>query len=364
MNKKIGIDARMIEHSGIGVRILNLLQHLAKEKRDGLDIYLFGNKEILGKYGLDSKFPIIEYNTKVYSIREFWGHSKMAEMDLIDIPHFNVPLRYLKKCVVTIHDIIPYKMKEFFPSKAKQIYLRLIFFLIKKFSRRVISVSECTKSDLVEVFNFSPDKIQTVYNGLNHELFKPHSKKEASDFRIKYNLEKEYLLTVGIGKGHKNLDFIIKVLSPLWLEVNLDLPLVIAGASGKIPEHLIDIIQPVEKFIIPFQKIPYEELPLLYQNAKMLIFPSLYEGFGFPLLEAQGVGCPVLSSNASVMPEVLQGSAYYFDPKDGKKFQEEFRLFMLNPSLLKTKVPLGFENVKRFSWKKAADETLGLYREL
>lgn len=362
--KKIGIDTRMIEHSGIGVRILNLVQSLANEKREDLDIYLFGNKEILNKYKLDQSFPIIEYNVKVYSIREFWGHSKMKEMDILDIPHFNIPIRYLKKCIVTIHDIIPYKMKEFFPSKAKQIYMHLIFYLIKRFSKKVISVSECTKSDLVEVFHFPKDKIQTIYNGLNQELFKPHSKKECNDFRSKYNLENEYLLTVGIGKGHKNLGFVIKTLTPLWLEGNLDLPLILAGAGGKIPEHLIEIIRPVEKFIIPFQKISYEELPLLYQNAKMLIFPSLYEGFGFPLLEAQGVGCPVLSSNASVMPEVLRNSAYFFNPRDEKKFQEEFRLFMLNPSLLKTKVPLGYENAKRFTWKKAAEETMQVYKEL
>ena len=362
--KKIGIDTRMIEHSGIGVRILNLLQSLAKEKRDDLEIYLFGNKAILSKYELDKPFSIIEYNVKVYSLREFWGHSKMKEMDILDIPHFNIPIRYLKKCIVTIHDIIPYKMKEFFPSKAKQIYMHLIFYLIKKFSKKVISVSECTKSDLVEVFHFPTEKIQTIYNGLNQELFKPHSKKECNDFRLKYNLENEYLLTVGIGKGHKNLGFAIKTLTPLWLEGNLDLPLIIAGAGGKIPEHLIEIIRPVEKFIIPFQKISYEELPLLYQNAKMLIFPSLYEGFGFPLLEAQGVGCPVLSSNASVMPEVLRSSAYFFNPRDEKKFQEEFRLFMLNPSLLKTKVPLGYENAKRFTWKKAAEQTMQVYKEL
>lgn len=359
--KKIGIDVRMIEHSGIGVRILNLVQHFAKEKREGLDIYLFGNSEILGKYGLDKEFKIIEYNAGIYSIREFFGHSKMSDMDLLDIPHFNVPLRFLKKCIVTIHDIIPYKMKEFFPSKIKRIYMKLIFFLIKKYSHKVVSVSECTKSDLVEVFHFSETQIVNIYNGLNHELFYPHSKKEITEFRIKYNLEKEYLLTVGIGKGHKNLGFVIRTLTPLWLEGNLDLPLVLAGAGGKIPEHLVEVIRPVEKFIIPFQKISYEELPLLYQAAKMLIFPSLYEGFGFPLLEAQGVGCPVLSANVSVMPEILRGSAYFFDPTDEVKFQQEFRLFMLNPSLLKTKVPLGYENTKRFSWKKAAEETLRLY---
>ena len=360
--KKIGIDVRMIEHSGIGVRILNLVQHLAKEKREGLDIYLFGNSEILGKYGLDKEFKIIEYNAGIYSLREFFGHSKMSDMDLLDIPHFNVPLRFLKKCIVTIHDIIPYKMKEFFPSKIKRIYMKLIFFLIKKYSHKVVSVSECTKSDLVEVFHFSETQIVNIYNGLNHELFYPHSKKEITEFRIKYNLEKEYLLTVGIGKGHKNLGFVIRTLTPLWLEGNLDLPLVLAGAGGKIPEHLVEVIHPVEKFIIPFQKISYEELPLLYQSAKMLIFPSLYEGFGFPLLEAQGVGCPVLSANVSVMPEILRGSAYFFDPTEEAKFQQEFRLFMLNPSLLKTKVPLGYENAKRFSWKKAAEETLRLYR--
>lgn len=362
--KKIGIDVRMIEHSGIGVRILNLVQHLAKENRDGLDIYLFGNSKILGKYGLDKEFKIIEYNAGIYSLREFFGHSKMSEMDLLDIPHFNVPLRFLKKCIVTIHDIIPYKMKEFFPSKIKRLYMKLIFFLIQKFSLKVISVSEFTKEDLVEVFHFSETQIINIYNGLNHELFFPHSKNEVSQFRMKYNLEKEYLLTVGIGKEHKNLGFILRVLTPLWLEGNLDLPLVIAGAGGKIPEHLTELVRPVEKFIIPFQKISYEELPLLYQSAKMLLFPSLYEGFGFPLLEAQAVGCPVLSANVSVMPEILRSSAYFFDPTNEDKFRQEFRLFILNPSLLKTKIPLGFDNANRFTWKKATLETLQLYRSI
>ena len=97
------------------MRILNLVQSLANEKREDLDIYLFGNKEILNKYKLDQSFPIIEYNVKVYSIREFWGHSKMKEMDILDIPHFNIPIRYLKKkCIVTIHDIIPLQDERIF----------------------------------------------------------------------------------------------------------------------------------------------------------------------------------------------------------------------------------------------------------
>ena len=362
--KKIGIDVRMIEHSGIGVRILNLVEYLAKQNLSGFELYLFGEREILSKYGLDQKFRIIEYNTKVYSIKEFLGHPKMKEMDLLDIPHFNIPILYLKKCVVTIHDIIPYKMKEFFPSKAKQIYIRLIFWLIRRFSRKIISVSECTKKDLIQEFHFSPEQIHNIYNGLNQELFQPHKEKEVKEFRRKYNLEKDYLLTVGIGKGHKNLQFVIQSLIPLWLGGNLDLPLILAGTSGKIPDHLQEMIQPVEKFILPFRKLSYEELPLLYQGAKMLIFPSLYEGFGFPLLEAQGVGCPVFSSNASVMPEILGNSAFFFDPRNEKKFQEEFRLLMLNPSLLKSKREQGYQNAKRFTWKKAAEDTVLLYKEV
>lgn len=364
MIKKIGIDVRMIEHSGIGVRILNLVQYLAKENLSGLEIYLFGNREVLNKYGLEKSFSIIEYNTPVYSIKEFLGHPKMKEMDILDIPHFNIPIRYLNKCVVTIHDIIPYKMKEFFPSKAKQIYIRLIFSLIRKYSKKVISVSECTKKDLVEEFHFSPEQIHNIYNGLNQDLFLARKEKEITLFKTQYELTKDYLLTVGIGKGHKNLQFVIRSLTPLWIEGNLDLPLILAGTGGKIPEHLLEIVKPIEKFIIPFPKLAYEELPLLYQGAKMLIFPSLYEGFGFPLLEAQGVGCPVFSSNASVMPEILGNSAFLFDPVNEKKFQEELRLLLLNPSLLKSKRQLGYENVKRFSWKKAAEETVYVYKLL
>lgn len=357
---KIGYDARMLEHTGIGTRILNVLLHLHKHKKDH-EIILFGNKELIKKYSLDNYYPIIEYNVPIYKIKEFFGHPKMAEMDLLDIPHFNVPLRFLTKSIVTIHDLIPYKMKEYFPSLLKQGYIKTIFPLIKHFSKKVISVSGYTKQDLVKEFHFKLENIQVIYNGINTEIFFKRNELECSKFKKEYNLPEKYILAVGLGKPHKNLNFVIKNLSPLWLSKELDLPLVIAGAGGKMPEYLLDAAKPVMDFLIPFPRLDYFDLPLLYQNAQMLIFPSLYEGFGFPPLEAAAVDCPVLSSNATVLPEVIGDSGFYFNPLSGEDFVRNFKNLIADESLRKSKIKAGRENCKRFSWETSSKDIIRIY---
>ncbi|HNI99932.1 MAG TPA: glycosyltransferase family 1 protein, partial [Leptospiraceae bacterium] len=307
---------------------------------------------------------IIPYDAGIYSIRELFGHPMMKKMDLLDIPHFNIAVPYLKKSIVTVHDLTPYIMKEFFPSRLKRSYLNLIFRLIKK-SASVIAVSENTRQDLIREFKYNPNAVRVNYNAVDADVFRVHTKEETEFFRKKYSLPDKFYLTVGIGKEHKNFKFLLSCLLELWKEKREAPPLVLAGTGGKLPDYLQELaLSADDGKLILFPRIKYEELPFLYSAADLMIFPSLYEGFGFPAVEAQASGCTVLSSNASVMPEILSDSAVYFDPKDRSSFLHSLNEIENNPEQKKILKERGFENIKRFDWKKSAREILSLYKEI
>lgn len=356
----IGFDVRMLDHSGIGVRLHHIL-HFLKDQNHNLSIFLFGDPKIIEKHGL-SHFPVIPYYSKIYSIKEFLGHPKMEEMDLLDIPHFNVPIRYLNKCIVTIHDIIPYKMKQFFPEKGKQFYLQLVMFFIKKYALKVISVSEYTKKDLIEEFQFRQESIVTIYNSIDHGVFYPPKTAEKEiDLLKKYNLPSKYLLTVGIGKPHKNVAFVVKNLNSLWSQKKIDIPLVIAGANGIIPDYLLEESKIASGKVIACPHLEFQDLPILYRNSELLIYPSLYEGFGFPVIEAQACGVPVFSSNASVLPEILQNSAYFFEPTNDSSFINSLLQLLSSEEERKKKIQDGIANANRFHWSNSVKQVLELY---
>ena len=359
--KKIGIDVRMIDHSGIGVRIQNILKYLPKQ--NDFEFVLFGDKSKLKKYPFTSNYSIVDYNASIYSISELLGHPKMKDMSLLDIPHFNIPIKYFNNCVVTVHDLTPYVMREYFPQISKRVYLQVIFRLLKRV-KKIITVSEYTKQDLLKEFRYNPEKIKVIYNGLNSEIFYPHSKEEVNEFKKKYSLPEEFFLVVGIGKKHKNFGFIIRIMNKLWQNNEFQTPLVIAGTGGKLPEFLNEVASQAGPRLILVPPLEYEELPLLYQSSKALIFPSLYEGFGFPLIEAQAVGCPVISSNTTVMPEILQNSALLFDPRKQESFLLALNLFLSPNTPQKSLIEAGFQNAKRFRWENSVQEILNVYKSI
>ncbi|TGL78621.1 glycosyltransferase family 4 protein [Leptospira yasudae] len=407
-NLVIGLDARMIAHSGIGMRIRGLLKYLGPAAaKENLGIYLFGDVTTIRNEGIpchevsslsdlnesseanriaaniaksnsnktqknsaassktkEFSYPVVSYSTPIYSLKEFLGHPLMGRMDLLDIPHFNAPLPYLKKSIVTIHDIIPFRMKEFHSGFAKRIYMQVVFRLLKFFAKKIVSVSEYTAQDLESVFHFQKREIRVIHNGIDDSVFYPASASEKKSFLKKYKLKEGYLLSVGIGKGHKNLNFVANVLKPLWDSKLLKTKWVLGGASGKIPDYLQDDVNGYEEFIFPMERLSLDELRCLYSCAGLLIFPSKYEGFGFPPLEAQACGCAVVSSNATVLPEILQESVSYFSPGQPRELEILLKEFLKGRNYGKTWITKGKKNAERFSWKKAADETLKIYKEL
>ncbi|EMN45743.1 glycosyltransferase family 4 protein [Leptospira weilii] len=387
----IGLDARMIAHSGIGMRIRGLLKYLGPiALKENFQIYLFGDVTTILNEGIlcyefsdfeknrsetetsdnsskkekDFSYPVIRYRSPIYSLSEFLGHPLMGRMDLLDIPHFNAPLRYLRKSIVTIHDIIPFRMKEFHSSFLKRIYMQVVFRLLRRFSKKIVSVSEYTAKDLEFVFGFSKEEIKVIHNGVDRSVFYPATPTEKKKFLKKYELKEGYLLSVGIGKGHKNLNFVLNALKPLWDSKILKTKWVLGGVSGKIPDYLQADIMGYENRILPMERLSLNELRCLYSCAGLFIFPSKYEGFGFPPLEAQACGRPVVSSDTTVMPEILRDSVYYFSPNKPEELQSLLRDFSKNRNIVKNLIIKGKKNSARFSWEKAALEILEVYKSL
>ncbi|WCL49492.1 glycosyltransferase family 4 protein [Leptospira sp. GIMC2001] len=356
MTFRIGIDARMINHSGIGVRIQNVLQFW-KDPFPDTELYIFGDPDLLENYILPKHSKIIRYKAKIYSIRELFGHPLMKKMDLLDIPHFNAPLKYLHKSIVTIHDLIPWVMREFHSSWIKRIYLRINLNRIFKKSKQIVAVSEFTAVDIEREFGMPSNGIVVIHNGIDHYLYRSQPISKVESFKKKYNLPEKFFLTVGIGKGHKNQKFLIDCLGNEWMkEANMP-PLVIAGVGGKIPNYLKDTYEKWKRKIIILPRISDREMPLMYQSAFILIFPSLYEGFGFPVVEASAMGTLVLSSNATVLPEVLGEGALYFDPYSAESFSTQLHASLqLKASKRKIITSLAQRHSKKFNWDKTVIE--------
>ncbi|WP_039926380.1 glycosyltransferase family 4 protein [Leptospira vanthielii] len=363
MRLKIGYDARMIENSGIGIRIQHILKFWPIPN-ESADLFIFGDPVILKKYDLPKQASIIEYKDNIYSPKEFLGHPKMAEMDILDIPHFNIPFPYIRKCIVTIHDLIPYHFKVAHSSIIKRVYMQIVFRWIKWFALKIITVSEFTKQDLVQSFGYPENRISVVYNGIDRKIFLKKPLKKLNDFLKKKSLPKSYLFTVGIGKTHKNFPFLLETIEELWKEKKLNLPLVIGGISKEIPTELRFFKGKYPNLIFFLPHLPYDELPLAYQGAKLFIYPSLYEGFGFPVLESQSVSTVVLSSNASVLPEILETSAEYFDPHVKESLKSKILFLLSNDKLQNEYQKKGLTNANRFLWKSAIQSLADVYKQL
>ncbi|MCG9875224.1 MAG: glycosyltransferase family 4 protein [Leptospiraceae bacterium] len=363
MPLKIGMDVRMIQHSGIGVRIQNILESIRFS--NDFEIFLFGDPQILSKYQIPPKAKIIPYNAKIYSIAEWFGHPSMKEMDYLDIPHFNVPLRFISKCIVTIHDLIPWVMKEYHGSFIKRLYLRIVLSSISLYAKKIITVSNYTKNDFIKYFGLPTNSIETIYNGINKKLYVTQTSKNILNFKNKYKLPKQYFLTVGIGKGHKNFDFLLQNLLDLWKSNSTEIDLVLAGAYEFKVELLNNLPEQFKSKVYSLPRIEDKEMPIMYQSAEALLYPSLYEGFGFPVVEAQSVNCPVISSNASVLPEILVDSALFFDPRSNEDFQNKVLDFCnMTVSKKKKLIQKGKTNSNRFSWNTSVSSIQNFYLSL
>lgn len=369
---RIGIDARMYSSAftGIGRYVFELVSNLAKIDKKN-DYVLFMNKPEYDDYEPPNKrFSKVLVSAKHYSYAEqvrYIGVLRRAKLDLMHFTHFNAPILYKRPSVVTIHDLT----LSFFPGKKmnssfQRFAYRTVLKGILKHSKKIISVSENTKKDLIEITQTSPSKIEVIYEGVN-ENFKPRSHMEENEEVLKkYGITKAYLLYTGVWRGHKNLVNLIKAFSILKQDENFDAQLVVTGTEDPYyPEVKRTVTElELENETIFTGLVSEEELVTLYQEAKVFVFPSLYEGFGLPPLEAMRCGTPVVASKTSCIPEICgEDNALFFDPYDPTEMADTIHKVWINEELQGQLHERGLKHSKKFSWEKMAEKTLQVYEE-
>jgi len=370
---RIGIDARMYssEFTGIGRYVFELISNVTKLDKKN-EYVLFMNNPEFDNYELPNKrVKKVLVNAKHYSFAEqfrYWRKLRRAKLDIMHFTHFNAPILYRRPSVVTIHDLT----LTFFPGKKMnsgfhRFAYNKVLRAVLKHSKKIISVSENTKKDLIEVTHTSPVKIETIYEGVN-ENFGPRSDKEANDEMLKkFSITQGFLLYTGVWRGHKNLVNLIKCFGILKQDESFDLQLVI---TGKEDPHYPEIKRAVQELelehdVIFTGLVPENELVSLYQEAKIFVFPSLYEGFGLPPLEAMRCGTPVVASKTSCIPEICgEDNALFFDPYDPTDMADTIKRVWLDETLQADLHERGLKHSKKFSWEKMAEKTMMVYEEL
>lgn len=251
--------------------------------------------------------------------------------------------------LVTHHDITYLKYPKSFPFSFRLLY-RIISPLIIRNSKQVITVSQFSRSEIASRYRCPDEKIKIIYNAVS-DIFKPP--KELASHPDK----QRYLLAVSSTNYHKNFHGLIDAFS----DANLDIDLKIIGGSADVFSKLeLKRNHPRIHFV---GRVNDDELVKLYQHATAFVFPSFYEGFGIPPLEAQACGCPVISSNTASMPEVLGESVLYFNPESKRELINALRLIVTDAELRAQLVEKGFKNTERFSWAKSAGKLNDIIRK-
>jgi glycosyltransferase involved in cell wall biosynthesis len=366
----IGINARFIQTkiSGIGKYVLQLMRHIPTFGNNHYYFYEYGHVPIERPIKGDNiHYVIPKVYTKNRTLRIFWEQmlfSRQVKKDKIKIfhgPSFMLPVFKPCKSVITVHDLTFVHYPQGF-NFSTRLYYKLFFRRSLENADMIIADSEATKKDLMQIYNIPVNKIQTIYLGVD-EIFKNVTdKKKIKEVKRKYSLPEKYFLFVGLLSPRKNVRRALKAFAQLHTEHKF----VIVGNKGWLYEPIFKLIEDLnlKERVIFTKYADSEDLPAIYSCAEALIFPSLYEGFGLPIVEAMACGCPVITSNISSMPEVAGDAAILINPYNVEEIKNAMNTIMINKKVRMDLIKKGYENIKRFSWQKMAEKTVKVYERL
>lgn len=337
INMRVGMDISQIAHGG---GVTTYTQELAQKLSNipSLEMFFFytsfrkpyrGKLKNVKSYRLPpTLFEVLFNRIRNTNIEKFIG-----EVDVFHSSDWVQPPSKAKK-VTTYHDVIPLKYPQWSHPKIIAVHKRRLK-LVEKEIDYVVAVSGSTKRDLMEVSSIPEEKIIVIYEAAG-EVFKRQKVTAVDQFRKKMGLPNKFVLAIGGIGERRNLKRI--------KEACKNYSLIVAGQN------------------VPWQS--YEKLPLLYSAATVLLYPSLYEGFGLPILEAFACGTPVITSNVSSMPEVGGEAAEYVNPESVVDIENKLRIVMEDKKKRESMIKKGFSQAKKFSWQKCAEETAEVYKEV
>jgi glycosyltransferase involved in cell wall biosynthesis len=357
VKKHLVIDSRMIEHSGIGVYLKNIIPYLSTN----FSITLLGNHLVLEKFGFtqDKGFTIVEANIAIYSLKEQWVLPFLIpSCDIYWSPHFNIPLLPIKAVhkFLTICDAFHWAHYQDL-SISQKIYTKVIgFFVRNKWAKKIFTLSEFSKSELTKYLQLVEDDIKIVGCAVDDAFNSNYTYHKITD---------EYLLFVGNVKPHKNLlnaliaFDAIKDIYPRYKFY------IVGKKDGFITGSIDELSSFIEKLgdrIFFTGYVQDRELKNYYANASLFIFPSKYEGFGLPPLEAMKFNIPIVCSDAASLPEVCGDAVLYFDPYNTEDIAKKVSIVIEN--LWTMDITKYKKQIEKFNWKLVADVHLEQFNNI
>lgn len=345
----INIDCRLANNSGIGRYIQSIVPRLS-EYIDS-NFLLFVNKDTELNFKLEDQYSLSILKSRYYSIYEQVElPAALSKHNPIWIPHYNYPLLSSAPKVVTVHDMAHLALREMIGGFLKDLYASFMFKMLPKKVEQIISVSQFTKDELIKYTNIEPDKIQVVHNGLDSFWYNVPKKENSKD--------KPYLLYVGNVKPHKNLRTLVKA----FLDIRDKIPhnLVLVGKKNgfiTIDQEIDQLVEKAPDRIEFTGFISDEQLKQYYTYADAMVFPSLYEGFGYPPLEAMACGTPVIASNAASIPEVCGNAASYFEPTNVDELVFKIEEVLTSNQLKQELMQKGKGQAKKFTIENCVEQT-------
>lgn len=355
------IDGRMIEKElhGIGRYTYELVRRLVKE--ENVNIKLLTNNETISKEILgENNIEYIRIKSKFLSPFEVFELpiviNKYSKDHIFHSPSFSASPFIKNKSVITIHDLNHLKLPQYY-SKFHKYYYK---FIVRPFSlkcEKILTVSNFSKMEIVEWLKCSPNNVVVTYNGIDKKFKKIDNVKELEHIKNKYSLPDKFILYVGNLKPHKDVKTLIKSIE------GLNLNLVISGKSNELIDRTIEVSD-LKEYVKFIGYIDDNDLPKIYNLADLFVFPSLYEGFGLPPLEAMASGCPTIVSSAACLQEVVGDNKFVFKMEDYEELSKKINEVMDNEKYRNDLIDIGINRAKLYSWDKCYNETLEVYKNI
>ena len=366
---RIAIDARKLRDFGIGTYLRNILIELSRLDRETEYVVLCRPDDVGSGDVLGQNFRMVPETAPTYSIAEQFRIPLSLAREgarLVHEPHYVLPPLIKCRSVVTIHDCIHLMFPQYLPNRLAYVYAKGSMWIAARKANRILTVSEASKRDILHFFNVAPEKVVVIHNAIDERFMSPADPERMDLVRQRYQLDHPFVLYVGNIKPHKNIERLIDAFGRARIQGPDNLKLIIIGDEiSKYP----GLRQSVHKHkldkhvrFLGFQ--PMETLAAFYRLARVFVFPSLYEGFGLPPLEAMACGAPVVTSNVSSLPEVAGGAALLVDPYDEEAIAAGIVRAVTDEALRADLIARGRERARSFSWAQSVRRIHEIYMEV
>jgi len=356
--------------TGSGVYSTQMIEHLSQQPGIRLQVFNgwdpanrkageFGNQSVLAR-GARAVRGL------TWSNAFFPLQLRRGKFDLLHTPSFVLPFACPCPTVATIFDVSFLLYPEHFERRWRS-YMKYVMPSVVRSASAIICISECARQDLLKFYDVAPDKVRVVYCGIDHERFKPHEPLN-QNWAQKIGLTRPYVLHVGLLSERKNIPTLLRAVAALRAQGRFEnMQLVLAGPEVSVLTGAVEIHNTIQSLglsdlVVITGFVPDGCMAGLYAQARLLVMPSIYEGFGLPVAESMASGVPVVASNTSSLPEIAAGAAILAPPHDEAAWAEAIGQVLENPATAEAMRAKGLERAAQFSWERSAEETVAVYR--